>query len=402
MKVVQINSVCGAGSTGKICVAISELLTAKGIENYIFYTSGESRYPLGERYMSSVEVKFQALKAKAFGNYGFQSKAATRRLISALDKISPDIVQLHNLHGHNLHLGLLFSYLKEKKIRIFWTFHDCWAFTSYCTYFDMVRCDCWRTGCRNCPQRKKYSWFFDRSRSLYQAKRDLFAGLDLTVITPSQWLADLTKQSFLNAYPVEVIHNGIDLHVFTPRETNFREKYGIPGEKRILLGVANKWEPRKGLDVFLRLADHLDPERFQIVLVGTNDEVDSKLPPHIISIHRTANQQELAEIYSVADYFVNPTREDNFPTVNIEALACGTPVITFETGGSPESLTDNCGISVPCDDFESLCYVFEKQGCVNFAPDDCRNRAMDFNQEEKFKEYLVLYGLTEREDVKRT
>lgn len=390
MKVVQINSVCGSGSTGKICVSISELLTEKGIENYVLHATDGNRHSASVQYMSSFEVKVQALKAKACGNYGFQSKGATKRLIKKLEEISPDIVQLHNLHGHNVHLGELFSYLKFKNIRTFWTFHDCFAFTSYCMYFDMVQCDKWQKGCEKCPQCKKYSWFFDRSKSLYKKKKELFSGLDLTIITPCQWLCDLTKKSFLGEYAVEVIHNGIDLSLFSPRKSDFREKYVISENKKILLGVANKWEPRKGLDVFLRLAEKLDKNKFQIVLVGTNDEVDKKLPVDVISIHRTANQKELAEIYSAADYFVNPTREDNFPTVNIESLACGTPVITFKTGGSPEAITEDCGIVVEKDDFEGLCKAIEDDSIV-LTEEACLKRASRFSEENKFKEYIDLY-----------
>ena len=205
MKLVQINTTCGAGSTGKICVAISEQLTAAGVENYILYTSGYSDYPRGKKYMTAPEVKIQALKSRIFGNYGFQSKAATKRLITELDIIAPDIVHLHNLHSHNVHLGNLFSYLKAKEIKIFWTFHDCWAFTGYCPHFDMIGCDMWKnTGCGMCPQKIHYSWFFDRSKWLFEKKKELFSDLDLTIITPSQWLADQVKQSFLKDKVVKV------------------------------------------------------------------------------------------------------------------------------------------------------------------------------------------------------
>jgi len=391
MKVVQINSVCGSGSTGKICVAVSELLTEAGVENYILYASGSSSYPAGKRYMSASEIKWQALKSRIFGNYGFQSKSATKRLIKELDQISPDIVHLHNLHGHNVHLGMLFSYLKQNNIKTFWTFHDCWAFTAYCMYFDMAACDKWTTGCKSCPQCKKYSWFFDRSRKLYQAKKDLLEGLDLTVITPSHWLADLVKKSFLGNCPVKVVHNGIDLSLFRPCESDFREKHGIAPDKTILLGVANKWEPRKGLDIFLRLAERLDRSKFQIVLVGTDDAVDKQLPESVISIHRTANQVELAELYTAADVFVNPTREDNFPTVNLEALACGTPVITFRTGGSPEALTNECGIVIEQDDFEKLYKEINKKSFLSLSVNSCLRRASEFDQNVKFKEYMELY-----------
>lgn len=391
MKVVQINSVCGSGSTGKICVSISELLTSRGIENYILHSTDGCQYSLGMQYMSSIEVKIQALIAKIFGNYGFGSKTATKKLIRKLDELSPDIVQLHNLHGHNVHLGVLFTYLKERKIRVFWTFHDCWAFTSYCMYFDMVKCNKWINGCEKCPQYQKYSWFFDKSKELYEKKKELFLGLDMTIITPSQWLAELTKKSFLKGYPIKVIHNGIDLNVFLPRKSDFRERNNIKQSKIILLGVANKWEKRKGLDVFSYLAERLDTERFQVVLVGTNDDIDKTLPSSIISIHRTSNQRELAEIYSAADYFINPTREDNFPTVNVEALACGTPVITFDTGGCAECLVKNCGSYIQFGDLNALCEILNQYKEFSYLPEACVKRAQAFNQDLVFEKYLELY-----------
>ena len=391
MKIVQINTVCDNDSTGKICAGISKQLTVHGVENYIIYTSGHSPHPHGIRCAEKFP-KLQALSSRMLGNYGFNSRGTTKRIISELERISPDIVHLHNLHGHNVHLGILFSYLKEKNLKVFWTFHDCWAFTGYCPYYDIAACNRWQTGCQDCPQRSRYSWFFDRSNLLYKKKMQLFLGLDLTIITPSQWLADQVKQSFLKEHPVKVIHNGIDLSLFQPKVSTFREKYHLEKGKFILLGVASLWAARKGLDVFVRLAQRLNPEKFQIVLVGTNDKIDKQLPANIISIHRTENQEQLAEIYSAADLFVNPTREENFPTVNIESLACGTPVLTFRTGGSPECIDENTGVVVGCDDEEALYQavlsIAEKQP---FSPEDCRRRALQFSETEKYLEYIKLY-----------
>lgn len=381
---------CGVGSTGKICVAISELLTKANVENYILYASGNSDYPLGKKYMCASEIKLQALKSRIFGNYGFQSKAATKQLISELDRIEPDIVHLHNLHGHNVHLGMLFSYLKDNHIRVYWTFHDCWAFTAYCPHYDMIGCDRWKKGCHNCPQKSRFSWFFDRSKVLYEKKKQLFRGLDLTIITPSQWLADQVKQSFLKDCPVKVIHNGINLSVFYPRESDFRKRYHAEN-KFIVLGVAFDWGVRKGLDVLIELSKRLD-ERFQIVIVGTNDCIDKQLPSNISSIHRTADQIELAEIYSAADLFVNPTREDTFPTVNMESLACGTPVLTFRTGGSPEILDEISGRVVEINDEEALYQAILDLAVHPLNRDNCLSRASSFDEKDRYNEYVALYG----------
>lgn len=391
MKIVQINSTCGSGSTGKICVAVSELLTAKDVENFVFYAVGNSTYPLGKRYMSAWDIKWQTLKSRVFGTYGFQTKNATKRLLKELEQISPDIVHLHNLHSHNVHLGMLFSWLKEKKIKVFWTFHDCWAFTGYCPHYDMIGCEKWKNdGCHKCPQKNRFSWFFDQSFYLFEQKKRLFSELDLTIITPSHWLAGQVKQSFLKKCDIKVIHNGIDLSIFYPRKSNFREKYQLR-DKYVVLGVAFDWGVRKGLDVFIKLAKMLD-NRFQIVLVGTNDKVDQQLPPNIISIHRTQNQAELAEIYTAADIFVNPTREENFPTVHMEALACGTPILTFDTGGCKEVLVKKCGMVVPRDDIQSLYNgIVAAYTESPFSRQRCVERAAEYNERDKFKEYIGLY-----------
>ena len=228
-----------------------------------------------------------------------------------------------------------------------WTLHDCWAFTGHCCYFDMVRCNKWQTMCQACPQKTSYpaTNIFSNCKDNFQKKRRAFTGVKkMTLITPSNWLADLVKKSFLKEYPVEVIYNTIDKNVFKPTPGNFRENYGL-ADKKIVLGVASVWDKRKGFDDFIKLADMLG-ESCAVVLVGLNEKQLKNLPDNIIGIKRTNGQKELAEIYTAADVLVNPTYEDNYPTVNLEAQACGTPVITYRTGGSPESVPDENVVDV--------------------------------------------------------
>jgi len=392
MKVVQINVTCGIGSTGKIALAISEILDKNNTENYILYSQGHSDLKNSIKYTTRIAVKMQALVSRVCGNYGFEAKNATKKLISHLERIKPDIIHIHNIHSHDCNLEMLFNYIKANNIKIYWTFHDCWAFTGYCPHFDMVGCEKWKNECECCPQMGSYSWFFDRSKQNFNKKKKLFQNLDLTVITPSQWLADRVKESFLKDYPVKVINNGIDLSVFKPVDSNFREKHNCE-DKFLILGVAFDWDRRKGLDVFIELSKRLD-ERFKIVLVGTNENVDKQLPANIISIHRTQNQTELAGIYTACDLFVNATREENYPTVNMESLACGTPVLTFNTGGSPEMLDETCGFVVEKDDIDAL--LSEIQNISENKPyskENCLEKAKHFDTNARFKEYIELYNI---------
>jgi glycosyltransferase involved in cell wall biosynthesis len=317
---------------------------------------------------------------------------STWLFLRKLNKIKPDLLHFHNLHDSYINLPMLFNYVKKHKIKVVWTLHDCWAFTGHCPYFTLAKCDKWKTGCGNCPQKNIYpKTYLDTTSFMWKKKREWFTGIEnLTIVTPSQWLADLVKQSFLKDYPVKVINNGIDLEIFKPTDSDFRKKYHLE-DKYIVLGVAFGWGIRKGLDAFIELAQRLD-ERFQIVLVGTDDKVDQQLPSNIISIHRTHNQQELAEIYSAVDIFVNPTREEVFGLVNAETLACGTPIVTFKTGGCPEIINEKSGVVVDVDDVNEM----ERQIvriCTEkvFSSEDCVERAKIFDQNKKFMEYVKLY-----------
>lgn len=390
MKVVQINATCGAGSTGKICISISQALNRKGIENYVLYSLGHSTYKESQSYCSPLLQKLQAFYEKVVGLYGFGAFISTRNLIRELKKLKPDIVHLHNIHSHDCELSTLFHYLKEKRIKVFWTFHDCWAFTGYCTYFDYISCNKWMSICSECPQYKQFSLLFDKSKKNFLLKREILKGLDLQIITPSKWLSDLSKKSFLADYPVHVINNGIDLDLFKPTKGEFRYNYNCENSF-LILGIANVWEARKGLNTFINLANDLD-KRYRIVLIGTDDMIDKTLPDGIISIHRTHDQKELVSIYSSVDVLVNPTLEDNFPTVNLEALACGTPVITYDTGGSGEMLDETCGIVVKRNDYNKLLNSIRDLCEAAFIKrENCRLKALEFDQNKIFKNYIDLY-----------
>ena len=400
MKIAQINMI-PYGSTGKIMLQIAETARKVGNEVRTFSTIPFDKVQKNtinlpdEHFVfgSFQENKFHYYLGSLLGKNGCFSQSGTRQLINMLKEFQPDIIHLHNLHKFCINLPMLFRYIKRSNISVVWTLHDCWAFTGQCPHFTMVKCDKWKYGCYNCPQTKVYpkSWI-DNSHQMYVLKRQWFTGVEkMTIVTPSQWLANIVKQSFLKEYPVKVINNGIDLSIFKPTSSDFRERYGIGKDQYMLLGVSFGWGVRKGLDVFTELAHRLN-DSYQIVLVGTDDTVDASLPKNVISIHKTQNQQELAQIYSEADLFVNPTREENYPTVNMESIACGTPVLTFRTGGSPEIPDESCGSVVECDDIDALEREIRRICTEHPYPKSaCMKKAKSFDKKEKFEEYLKIY-----------
>ena len=345
MRVLLINSVCGIRSTGRICTDIADELSDKGYEVKIAYgregvPSKYQKYAI--KLGTDLDQKLHVIRTRLFDEHGFGSKKATKKFLKWADNFNPDIVWLHNIHGYYINIEMLFEWIKSRpQMQVKWTLHDCWAFTGHCSHFTMVKCEQWKTHCSYCSQKTRYpsSILKDNCKGNFDRKKAAFTGVkNMTLITPSQWLADLVKQSFLVEYPVEVHHNTIDTNVFKPTQSDFREKYGLCN-KKIILGVASVWDERKGFDDFIKLSDLLD-RQYQIVLIGLSGKQIKKIPDSIIGIKRTNSVTELAQWYTTSDVFLNLTYEDNYPTVNLEAQACGTPCITYRTGGSVESVPE--------------------------------------------------------------
>ena len=340
MKYLFINSVYGIRSTGKIISTLCHDLMAAGNECIAAYGRGAiddgiTTVQIGTK----KDYLIHAGESRIFDNQGLASKKATKKFIEKMEQYNPDVVWLHNIHGYYINFELLFGWIKRHpEMEVRWTLHDCWAFTGHCTHFTIAKCEKWKTHCLDCIQKKEYptSFLLDASKSNYDKKRKAFSGVQhMTIITPSEWLAGLVKESFLKEYPVQVINNTINEDIFKPTQSNFRNEYGLE-DKHIVLGVAVRWESTKGFPDMLLLRKKLD-ESYVIVMVGLTKDQFKLLPAGVIGIERTQNQQQLAEIYTAADVFVNPTHQDNYPTVNLEARACGTPVVTYNVGGSPES-----------------------------------------------------------------
>lgn len=399
MKVLQINSCCGLGSTGRIVTDISAKLREYDIESYIAYGRSSS---INNDHILRIGTKMDYYihggLTRIFDTHSLLgSGMASKKFIKQVKKIDPDVIHLHNIHGYYINVKVLFDYLKTSGKPVVWTLHDCWSFTGHCAYFSYVKCNKWKKRCNNCPQKSSYptSFLMDNSKYNYLQKKEIFTSLEnVIIVTPSQWLADLVKQSFLSRYPMRVIHNGVDTSVFKPVDSEqIRKKYEL-GNKFVILGVANIWDRRKGLEYFLNLSQTID-ENCLIILVGLNEQQIESLPHNIIGIKRTANIKELAQMYCVADVFVNPSVEETFGLVTAEALACGTPAIVFDLTPGKEIVSDGCGYVAKINsisDIKRSIYRVKNDG-KEFYTQKCVKQVKDyFEKNDRFAEYMELYN----------
>lgn len=396
LKLVQINFSQNVGSTGRIAEQIGELAMTKGWESFI--VSGR-QHSDSKSHSIRINNRFDILWHVFLTHFadmdGRCSYLATKKLVKKLKEIKPDIVHLHVVHESYINYPILFQYLKDTDMPVVWTFHDCWSLTGHCAHFDYIGCEKWKTLCQNCGANKNYRKleFFIQSTYNHKLKMQYFSSIDkLTIVPVSDWLEGRVRQSFLKNKNICTIKNGIDLKVFSPTSSNIRERLGI-GNKFFVLGCAGTWSKMKGYDEFVELA-HIHPEWY-FVLVGLPVSMHALLPENIHGVSFTNGHKELAEYYSAADVFVNPTYNEALGLTNVESLACGTPVVTYKTGGSPETIDDTCGISVPRGDKRSLenaIVEIQKNGKLYYTQ-ACRNRAeMHFDKNQKYQDYIDLYN----------
>lgn len=355
MRVLFLNSVCGAGSTGRLCGELAEELEKQGHEVRIAY-GRDGHVP--ERFRSyavrignDFDVKGHALLTRLTDRHGLGSVRATKRFLRWATEYDPQLLWLHNLHGYYLNYELLFRWIKKRPtMQVKWTLHDCWAFTGHCAYFTAAGCEKWKTGCGTCILKWAYpkSFLLDRSKKNYTQKRESFTDMpNLTLLVPSEWLKRLARQSFLSGYPIEVVPNTVDRTVFRPTESDFRERHGLEG-KKILLGVANIWEERKGLKDFLALSERL-PAEYRIVLVGLSKKQQKHLPEKVLGLPHTDRPEELAEIYTAADVYLNLSVEETFGMTGLEAASCGTKTICYKGTACEEVAMQYGGLAVERD-----------------------------------------------------
>ena len=362
MKIVELNITNRIGSTGRIVRDLADCFEVNGHSTFIVsgYSIGEKKdceytlfndYPLDDRVNTFIN--------RVIGTTGYRHKKRTEEALEWIDTKKPDLIHLHNIHGDWINIPMLFDYLEQKKLPVIWTLHDCWAFTGRCSHFELNGCEKWREGCYDCNYKKVYpfTYFVDKSKKMWRDKFDIFCKTeDMILVCPSKWLAGYVKQSFLKKYDVNVINNGINTDVF-----NYRVPDVISGE-RIILAVANSWSATKGLDDLIKLADIIDKKKYRIVAVGLNERQMKEVPDSICKYKRTNSAEGLANLYRDAFVYVNFTYQDNFPTTNLESLCCGCPVVTYDTGGSPESLCVVDGYVVPKGNFRKAYEIIDSMG----------------------------------------
>lgn len=386
-KLLQINVVSNMLSTGKITEDISKVASSKGWECYVAYGRWARPGICKEvRIGSMFDVYAHYLEHKLLDNEGLSSRQSTKRFIMDIEELKPDIIHLHNIHDHYLNYPLFFDYLAHSGIPVVWTQHDCWSFTGGCMYYDMLDCEKWKNECTGCPEKR--AWICEKTNTQFALKKEYFLKVpNLTLITVSNWLQDIIRESFFSKCDIRTIHNGVDLDVFRYGHSQKKD----PGIFQIL-GVAGVWHKRKGLTDFIKIRQLL-PLDYRIVLVGLSDSQIAELPEGIVGIRRTHDVYELASLYADSDVYVNPTYSDNFPTTNIESLACGTPVITYRTGGSPEAIDEVTGMVVEQGDVEALAESIRHMRLNPLSPDNCRKRAEQmFDKNICFDEYIELYN----------
>ncbi len=403
-RLLQINPVMRVStSTGRIMNEIGELAIKNGWESYIAYSKGRDGIKSSNSHIvpigNKLSVAWHGVMTRLFDRHGLSSDCATKQFIWQIKQIKPDVIHIHNIHGYFLNYKLLFDYLSKCGIPEIWSVHDCWLYTGHFYYYSYVGCNKWQRGCCNCPQQRKFpaSLLVDRSRRNFIDKKEAFTSVPaslMKIVPVSEWIREQMSHSFLKECNFEVIHNGIDINIFQPTPNDgIKAKYGLLGKRHIILGVASIWSEEKGWDDFMQLATMLNDDEV-IVLVGVDDDKKRLLPDNIIGISRTENIAELANLYSLADVFVNPTWQDNYPTVNLESIACGTPVVTYRTGGSIEVITPQTGVIIDQGDVKGILNAvrdIEKKGKKYYC-EGCRQYAIDnFNKEERYADYLRLY-----------
>ena len=396
-KLLQINVSANWGSHGKIAEGIGEIAMSNGWESYIafgrFANASQSKLiKIGNKW----DQRLHGLATRLFDRHGLASAKATTELVKSIEKINPDIIHLHNVHGYYLNYPVLFKYLSQSGIPVVWTLHDCWAYTGHCPYPIFAGCSRWMSHCvPPCPLRKSFlkSWIVDNCRKNFDIKKQCFNSVEnLYIVTVSKWLETEVKKSFLRNKNIRCIYNGVDISIFKPTEYGMLlMKHKIKKTEKVVLGVASIWEERKGLYDFYRLRQLL-PSTIRIILIGLSAKQIENLPSGIDGVSRTDSQQELAAYYSMADVYVNPSQAETFGMTTAEAMACGTPAIVYDVTASPELIDEKTGRAVMLGDVKALGNTIIEICDKPLSPESCRERVIQFfNKDKRYQDYMKLY-----------
>lgn len=402
MKIVQINAVYGVGSTGHIVQDIHFNLKKKGYDSYVYWATGCSLPDSNQnirRIGNTHDHKLHALFRRIDNKQGWHSKFATKQLCAELRKLNPDVVHLHNLHSNFINLPMLLDFLGEKDIATVITLHDCWFFTGYCSsyyyyYQNGDHCEQWRNTCRDCPAVSKYRRM--SVQQMFDCRKKLFSKIQrLGIAGVSNWTIEAAKESSIlkNATEYRVIYNWIDTSKCIPnkKKEDILIQYDIPLDRKILLGVAQEWSEQKGLKEFLGICDAF-PDNVFVVLVGKNNGVPNR--KNLRCVGYIENQQELINLYSATDIFVNPSKAETFGLVTIEALACGTPVLAYDNTGSHEIVDSFCGMLAAdgqANDFINCLGQMIQINKEDFSSYCVHRVKTMFEKEKQISKYIELY-----------
>lgn len=400
MRILQINAVYGHGSTGTIVRDIEQLCYAEGIECLVASPDPAVRQAKhGFVIGNTIDHKLHAALSRIYGKQAYYSRCATRALLKYMDREKPDIVHLHNLHSNYIHLNMLLDYLAKRDIITIVTLHDCWFYTGGCFHYANAECYRWLEKCGNCPKQKLDTPALLKDCSaqiLADRKKYLLAIPRLVVTGVSDWIANEARRTFLADTKLVTIRNGIDLNVFKPTPSDFRQRLGLEG-KYVILGPASKWLSDVNKEVLDKFTKLMHPDEV-LLLFGVDVQDTSNLPKNVITYGYTKNREELAQLYTMADVFVNCTREESLSLINIEAQACGTPVVTFDATATPETVDGVYSLSTQVGNPDRL---YESVENIRYNNDGEVSKPVisfaskNYDLYSNYEEYLNLYKTLE-------
>ena len=396
MKILQVNVVYKVGSTGKITADLHNELLRKGHQSVVCCSRLKNNDDKNVINLCNVQYsRFNVLVNRFSGFLHGGCFISTNKLINNIKKEKPDIVHLQCINGAFVNIHKLLKWLNKNHIKTICTLHAEFMYTGGCSY--TIECDKWKTGCGNCERIKTElrSLFFDRTHQAWMRMKKAIEGFaELTLVPVSQWIGNQVAQSPIYAgIPQQVIHNGINVECFGKIDSHqaelIKRKYNIPLDKKIVLHVTPNFAfEEKGGEYFKTLVEML-PEDYFAVVVGNNAPSTDK----IIGINFLENQQELAYFYSMADVFVITSKNDNYPTVCLEANCCGTAVVGFDVGGVKETIGQGMGDVVPPFNVEMMCekVIYWANNKASIPQKLYNDRVEYCNKKRMANDYLDLY-----------